>query len=290
MKITVLYPKTVGVPDDCRHQQFGYLGCPSHRDLVDQLAWRHAETWAITAAAGFERGRYHALRGGRAGMSDRGHQRGKSTSSATRSACPTTPSGRIGGFGVSRAGLWAGEGKTTRGMTHSPFRRRWRFRERKIRVRTLLIAAIVVVLLSGCAGSGPSWDLAGPTATDVVPSYAEYEFVTSEPINDSHHAQFVFTVLRDMSAPPGVITLGHPVLRFSADGFRSDTIEISRGAFFTQWGSIGGTDCPTDSYALSGHFTEPGRAEGTIKLAYDGRVTATATFVATLKTPIDYPE
>jgi hypothetical protein len=41
------------------------------------------------------------------------------------------------------------------------------------------------------------------------------------------------------------------------------------GRFFIQHGQIGGTDCPTDGYTMSGQFISNGEALGTIRYSTD---------------------
>lgn len=143
--------------------------------------------------------------------------------------------------------------------------------------RWILLAFLVVVagsliLMVGCGGQDDGWDLSESSPTDIVPDCTNYTFVTNQAINDSHHIRFVFYVEKDSQDKPVVV--------FSTDGQRWDRIAIDRGTFYYTWGDINGTNCPTDSYGISGHFTKKGKAEGFIKLTYDSCIVAKATFVA----------
>lgn len=146
----------------------------------------------------------------------------------------------------------------------------------------VVVLFALVVFLNGCP-TIPSWHLDRSSPNDIVPTYGEYKFTTDQDISDPAHLAFRFNVLKDSATQK-------PVLEFSSDSFRFDRISISRGAFYREWGEIGGTHVPTDSYALSGHFTAPDKAEGVVKLAYDGQIVAEANFEATLALPIIYPE
>jgi hypothetical protein len=110
-----------------------------------------------------------------------------------------------------------------------------------------------------------SWDLPEANETGVTPSPGVYSF--SE--------EGLFEVAEDDGAY---------VLRFSVDGYRWDEIEIENGGFRYAWGEINGTDCPTDSYAISGGFVEPTRAEGVIKYASGCDLKKKASFVAEQQT------
>jgi hypothetical protein len=62
--------------------------------------------------------------------------------------------------------------------------------------------------------------------------------------------------------------------------FRSDAFPVIDGRFSHRHGEIGGTDCPTDGYAISGAFVTPTEAAGTIEYSADCRVIAALSFVA----------
>jgi hypothetical protein len=65
------------------------------------------------------------------------------------------------------------------------------------------------------------------------------------------------------------IGIQNSVLDFSVDCVRFDKITIYSGVFYNLWGTADGSSCPscscpTDGYAISGHFTSPTNAEGSI--------------------------
>jgi hypothetical protein len=122
---------------------------------------------------------------------------------------------------------------------------------------------VVLCLLSACGGGDQGWDLARVAPTNVEPQAGAYRL----------DVPGCFSVRSDPVS-------GQKKLEFSSDCFRSDLIAIDAGAFFHEHGQIGGRDCPTDGYAISGAFVSPTRAEGTLKSAFDCRVTATRQFVA----------
>ena len=133
--------------------------------------------------------------------------------------------------------------------------------------RASLLTSIVVALasapLSGCGGSDPSWGLERMAATGVDPQLGLYSF----------SATGCLEVIAESDS-------GRKIVRFSPDCFRHDSIAIEAGAFFNEHGSINGTNCPTDSYAITGAFTSPTRAEGIIKYAQNCSVNQTTIFVA----------
>jgi hypothetical protein len=106
-----------------------------------------------------------------------------------------------------------------------------------------------------------------------IPSYS-FTNVTPEPGTYKFSQEGYFTVKDEIT------------LRFSIDGYRWDNILISYGNFYHTWGTADSTRCPncsmpTDSYAISGHFTSPTEAEGTIVYGAWGDH-QTNTFTATL--------
>ncbi len=131
----------------------------------------------------------------------------------------------------------------------------------RITFLTSLIFALSCLL--GCGGGDPSWDLSRNAATNIEPDIGVYSF------NETG----CFEVAQESGS-------AKKILRFSADCFRYDSISIESGAFYKEHGSIGGTNCPTDSYAISGAFQTQTRAEGTIKYARDCSFTRAAAFVA----------
>ncbi len=64
--------------------------------------------------------------------------------------------------------------------------------------------------------------------------------------------------------------------------FRTDTFLVTDGRFSHRHGEIGGTDCPTDGYAITGSFVSTTRAEGTIEYSRDCAVVAELTFAAAI--------
>jgi hypothetical protein len=73
-----------------------------------------------------------------------------------------------------------------------------------------------------------------------------------------------------------------PANKCSMGCFRADTFAITDGRFAHRHGEIGGTDCPTDGYAISGAFVTTTRAEGTIEYSFDCQVVAELTFTAAI--------
>ena len=116
-------------------------------------------------------------------------------------------------------------------------------------------------LLLGCRAD---WDLPEPERTGIEPRLGVYTF-----------------------NQPGCFSVreraGRKVVIFASDCFRFDEMSITEGAFAHAHGTIGGTNCPTDSNAISGVFRSATRAEGTIKYAFDCRVTDEASFIAELQ-------
>jgi hypothetical protein len=129
----------------------------------------------------------------------------------------------------------------------------------------LLTSICLVALLSSCGSEdgGGSWDLPKPSETGIDPLPGSYSF----------SQKGCFKVIQDTASSKKFVV-------FASDCFRSDQIEINRGAFRNTWGQIDGTHCPTDAYGISGSFVTPTRAEGTIKYGFDCEVTSEAAFTA----------
>lgn len=128
----------------------------------------------------------------------------------------------------------------------------------------VLFMVVLTGVLAGCGGdSGDGYGLGVFSATSVAPEIGSYSFST----------EGSFAVVADSAT-------GNSAVRFSRDGFRFDIIPIQDGAFFMEHGEIDGTDCPTDGYAISGHFVNGTLAEGRIAYATDCQVTSRQDFRA----------
>lgn len=127
----------------------------------------------------------------------------------------------------------------------------------------------------GCGGDTESttgWNLSKSTETNIAPDIGDYTF----------NQTGCFSVKEDSNE--------NVYISFSSESgncVRFDNIEITNGAFYKEYGEIEGTNCPTDSYAISGSFITSSKAEGTIKYAYDCQITNTVTFVAELLPPAE---
>jgi hypothetical protein len=118
-------------------------------------------------------------------------------------------------------------------------------------------------VMSGCGNTDEGWDIPEPATTGIEAQSGSYTF----------NQPGCFSVIKDVGS-------GQSYVYFSRDCYRYDAITINQGAFFHIHGEIGGTDCPTDAYAISGLFISPGKAEGIIKYGYDCKVTGEAFFTA----------
>lgn len=126
----------------------------------------------------------------------------------------------------------------------------------------MVVAVLCACLLAACGNDG-GWRLPEQSATGITPRVGSYSFSASG----------CFSVIED----PGTT---ERFVEFASDCFRFDTISIKGGAFRRTHGKIDGTDCPTDSYGIAGHFVTDTRAEGTIKYAFDCNIRRREEFVA----------
>lgn len=134
----------------------------------------------------------------------------------------------------------------------------------KLKVLALAVMVSLGHLLTGCeSGDDTGYGLRGYTSTGVTPEAGSFSF----------NQEGSFSVVDDPAT-------GLRSVRFSRDGFRYDHIPVQNGTFFLEHGEIGGTHCPTDGYAISGHFVTSTVAEGQIAYATDCRVTARVEFAA----------
>jgi hypothetical protein len=109
-----------------------------------------------------------------------------------------------------------------------------------------LFAGLACAALGSCSDAKtPGWDLARSVPTGIVPEMGTYRF------SEGEHFEIV--------DGGGLLNI-----RFSMDGYRWDTFYIYGGAFYNEWGGIYTRHCPTDGYAISGHFLTPTYAEGEI--------------------------
>ncbi|MBP7831283.1 MAG: hypothetical protein KA248_15350 [Kiritimatiellae bacterium] len=133
--------------------------------------------------------------------------------------------------------------------------------------RSILVVTLALGMcgmMTGCDGNGEDgYGLDSFSATGIDPETGAYSFS-----QEGH-----FAVIVDWST-------GIRSLRFSRDGFRFDNIPIQNGTFFMEHGEVNGTDCPTDGYAISGHFVTSTRAEGRVAYATDCEVTSRQDFTA----------
>lgn len=84
-----------------------------------------------------------------------------------------------------------------------------------------------------------------------------------------------------------ILTDGKKYVRFASESWgKNNDIEVINGAFYYEWGEISewvpGSNHPTDSYAISGHFTSTSVASGQVKYAYAGKITNEQFFTAEL--------
>ena len=137
------------------------------------------------------------------------------------------------------------------------------------RLITLLGFCFLITACGGGGGNGGNggndshdWGIPDPTKTGIDPSTGSYSF----------NQKGCFSVTQDST--------GAKFVYFSSDCYRYDSIPVEGGAFIYKHGEIGGTDCPTDSYAISGSFVSTTRAEGIIKYASQCQITGEANFIA----------
>ncbi|MFO1429269.1 MAG: YbhB/YbcL family Raf kinase inhibitor-like protein [Candidatus Competibacteraceae bacterium] len=136
-------------------------------------------------------------------------------------------------------------------------------------MRRLITLLGFCLLITACGGGGGNWGndshdwgIPNPTKTEIDPSTGSYSF----------NQKGCFSVTQDST--------GAKFVYFSSDCYRYDSIPVKDGSFIHEHGQIGGTDCPTDAYAISGSFVSTTRAEGIIKYGYDCRITREANFIA----------
>ena len=127
------------------------------------------------------------------------------------------------------------------------------------------------LLITACGGGGGGnggnnnhdWGIPNPTTTGIDPSTGSYSF----------NQTGCFSVTQDSMT-------GAKFVFFASDCNRYDRIPVEGGSFIYKHGQIGGTDCPTDAYAISGSFVSTTRAEGIIKYGSECQVTGEANFIA----------
>ncbi|MGB5986453.1 MAG: hypothetical protein WBG37_14200 [Desulfobacterales bacterium] len=134
----------------------------------------------------------------------------------------------------------------------------------------LIIVCIGVLLLGAACDSGSDgsaerdgWELAQYDDTDVIPNVGNYEF----------SATGCFEVRQDPE-------LDQRILFYASDCFNYRRMEIVNGTFYGIWGDIDGTQCPEDSFGISGHFNTPRTAVGTVKYARDCAIFESLEFTA----------
>lgn len=123
---------------------------------------------------------------------------------------------------------------------------------------------------SSSKNNSSGWGIKHYSSTDVNPEPGRYAFSATGSFN---------VKTNDSGA----------TLRFSRDGYAFYSISLKNGTFYYKNGCLVGSNdsssngnlYPTDGFAISGHFTSPTAAEGTIVYAYSGRVTARSDFIAT---------
>ena len=108
-----------------------------------------------------------------------------------------------------------------------------------------------------------SYNINSFSATGIVPEEGSYSF----------SQKGVFKVIVDGAT-------GLSSVRFSSDGYRFDTFPVQNGSFQMRWGQINGVHCPSDGYAISGHFVSPTSAKGEIVYAWDCQERSRGNFVA----------
>jgi hypothetical protein len=145
----------------------------------------------------------------------------------------------------------------------------WGKAMRKTYLAPLITLFIIFLWFAGCSGGGgggstqSGWNMSRPPETNITPQPGEYTF--------SQEGCF------SVSADGGNVV-------FARDCFRSDSIPIVNGSFAYTHGEIGGTDCPTDSYSISGSFTDTNTASGKISYATNCQITQNSlAFTATKK-------
>lgn len=125
----------------------------------------------------------------------------------------------------------------------------------------VVLAVLTSLLGAGCQDEKEGYGIDRVGGSGIVPSDGAYTF----------SARGVFSVEESTSGK---------VLKFGAGGGRLDAIPIENGAFYYEWGQIGGTHCPTDGYAISGRFVSATQAEGNIAYAFACKVTDRVSFTA----------
>ena len=136
----------------------------------------------------------------------------------------------------------------------------------------LILLNLFFLSCNGDSGTSTSWNISKSSETNIVPDIGDYTF----------NQTGCFSVKEDSN--------GDVYISFSSESgncIRFDGIEIKNGAFYKEHGEIGGIDCPTDAYAISGSFITSSKAEGTIKYASGCQITSTETFTAELLSPTE---
>ena len=127
----------------------------------------------------------------------------------------------------------------------------WRVRRRLRIISTVSGLVAALMLLTCCEEDQPNqtarrYGLPDYSETGVVPEPGTYFF-----------------------SGIGSFIVQDAALHFSEDYYRYDEIAISDGEFHNAWGTADANECPhcscpTDGYAISGHFTTSTSAEGVI--------------------------
>lgn len=152
----------------------------------------------------------------------------------------------------------------------------------------LVIGLLMLCIASSCGGDEEKVLPSTPRITTPEPPILPWEMTMYDPTGID---PTVGLYLKDgYTFFEVILSEGKKYLRFSSDNYRFDNIEITNGSFYHEWGELGeyrpsGSNHPTDSYALSGHFTSKTEASGQVKYAYAGKITGEDSFVAELKIP-----
>ena len=129
-------------------------------------------------------------------------------------------------------------------------------------MRSRSISIGCMCLLCACGSASDPWALPDPPHTGVSPRDGKYTF-----------------------SAQGCFSVAGSAIAFARDCTRFDTIAVVQGGFINRWGDIGGTNCPTDGYAISGPFDTTATASGTIKYAAGCQVTESSSFTAAWSGP-----
>ena len=116
-----------------------------------------------------------------------------------------------------------------------------------VKVMNKIIKILSVLFIFGCANDEPNdWGVTLYSPNGVTADVGIYKFNQK-----------------------GCFEVSGTAIQFSVDCIRWDTIWITNGSFSYSWGSADvvtcpNCSCPTDGYAIGGHFTAPTKAEGFI--------------------------